>query len=102
MGQSNPSVPISPPGICLLVGPCGGDFMVRVPLPGWGIFPFSIFHLKICLFKQILIDISVKNIFNTFASKRNEWFSFHHHATPQYLMYSSKKLLPTIVISSEV
>ena len=38
MAQSNPSVPISPRGICLLVGPCGGDFMVRVPLPGGGAF----------------------------------------------------------------
>ena len=44
----------------------------------------------------ITLDISLKNIFNNFASKR---FSLHDLPIPQYFLHPSKKLLPAIGIS---
>ena len=68
-------------------------------------------------------DISIKNIFNTYALKRQVWFSLNHPPTPQYVLHlhrhnlilrvfcivsttertePSKNLLPAMVISSHV
>ena len=61
-------------------------------------FNFSLKNMLI----QIALDISVKNIFNTYALERYAWFSLSHFSTPQYFLYPSKKLLPAIVISSHM
>ena len=97
-------------GICHLVGPGGGEFVSK-SLPEGGKFvnssrrgkyrsSFNI-SLKNMPIKTAF-DISIKNIFNTYALKRYVWFSLYHYPTPQYFLHPSKKLLTAIVISLHV
>ena len=80
---------------------CPGVGHLSVLLELVNIIPFSIFHLKNMPI-QISIDISIKNIFNTYALKRYQWFLLPHHPTPQLFLYPSKKLLPAVMISSHM
>ena len=52
---------------------------------------------------SIALDISIKNIFSTYALKRFVWFlPYWPHPAPQYFLYPSKKTASAIVISSHV
>ena len=46
---------------------------------------------------QIALDISINNIFNTYAFKKYMWFSLHHFPTHSFLC-----ICPAIVISSDM
>ena len=81
---------------------------VRVGVaPGWGICQFFLKRLKQFLFNVSVkiysyLDTFIKNIFNTYALKRYVWFSLQHFPTPHYFLHPSKKLLPAILISSNM
>ena len=102
MAQWTPSLTISP-GICHLVGPGGGD-LSGLGLPrGGGICQFFLTRLKSFLFNVSVkiypyLDSFIENICNTYALKRYVWFSLQHF----HFLYPSKKLLPPILISSNM
>ena len=52
--HAHPSPGIILSGICHLVGLGGGEFVRKsLPVAGAFVVPFSIFHLKICLFRKL-------------------------------------------------
>ena len=103
----------SPPGICrvfvILSVPtvgnlseslCPGMGHLSILLQAVNIIPFSICHLKICLFRQLQIFL-YRIFFITYALKRYAWFSLHNYPKPTVVFVSlCGELLPAIVIRS--
>ena len=102
-----PSSPQHLSGICHLVSPGGGEF-VRKPLPGGGAFvnssrsDYSIFHLKIYLFRQL--QILIKIVFLIIMLKRDMcgFCTITSLSHSIFLHRSKYYLLPSIVISSHM
>ena len=105
----------------ILYGSVNSKCALGPPPPPLRIFRAGLY--KYYVYLDSYDDISRKNIFNTYALKRYVWFSLIHPRTPQYVLHlhrhnlilrvfclasrrertaPSKKLLPSIVISSHV